>query len=84
MSEAAKMSREGMGERTVGNLRVRVWQSKICRRIESATASCTIKELIGFDPHVSFQRFAVGAKLQDLRITVKRRNDPKFCVFCQP
>lgn len=54
-----------------------MWQSKICRRIESATASCTIQELVGFDPYVSFQRFAVGAKLQDLRVTVKRSDDPK-------
>ena len=25
---------------------------------------------------ISFQRFVVGAKLQELRITVKRRDDP--------
>ena len=60
---------------TVEDLQVGVWQSKICRRIGSATASCTIKELIGFDPHVSFQRFVVGAKLQDLRITVNKSEE---------
>ena len=48
-----------------------MWQSKICRVTGTATAaaSCTIQELIGLDAHVSSQRFVVGVKLQELKIT---------------
>ena len=66
------------GKGDSGDLRFGAWQSKICRRIGSATASCTIQELIGLDPHVSFQRFVVEQcmTLQELRISVKTTDEP--------
>lgn len=70
-----------MGEKgDSGDLRFGAWQSKICRRMGIATASCTIQELIGSDPHVTFiiQRFVVEQciTLQELRITVKTTDEP--------